>query len=77
MARERENLPVEVRPYRVGLALSGGGAKGFAVKNVFINAGKLWAVKSMGSFRIGLFTHLSWCPLKEDMNCVGGISLRM
>ena len=54
-----------------------GGAKGFAVKNVFINAGKLWAVKSMGSFRIGLFTHLSWCPLKEDMNCVGGISLRM
>lgn len=25
-----------------------GGAKGFAVKNVFINAGKLWAVKSMG-----------------------------
>ena len=53
-----------------------GGAKGFAVKNVFINAGKLWAVKSMGSFRIGLFTHLSWCPLKEDMNCVGGISLR-
>ncbi|EKC63065.1 hypothetical protein OBE_07657, partial [human gut metagenome] len=22
-------------------------------------------------------THLSWCPLKEDMNCVGGISLRM
>ena len=27
-----------------------GGAKGFAVKNVFINAGKLWAVKSMGSF---------------------------
>ena len=37
-----------------------GGAKGFAVKNVFINAGKLWAVKSMGSFRIGLFTHLSW-----------------
>jgi len=52
-----------------------GGAKGFAVKNVFINAGKLWAVKSMGSFRIGLFTHLSWCPLKEDMNCVGGISL--
>lgn len=44
-----------------------GGAKGFAVKNVFINAGKLWAVKSMGSFRIGLFTHLSWCPLKEDM----------
>ena len=30
MARERENLPVEVRPYRVGLALSGGGAKGFA-----------------------------------------------
>ncbi|WP_418404727.1 hypothetical protein [Alistipes putredinis] len=47
------------------------------MKNVFINAGKLWAVKSMGSFRIGLFTHLSWCPLKEDMNCVGGISLRM
>ena len=35
-----------------------GGAKGFAVKNVFINAGKLWAVKSMGSFRIGLFTSL-------------------
>ena len=30
MARERENLPVEVRPYRVGLTLSGGGAKGFA-----------------------------------------------
>ena len=28
MARERENLPVEVRPYRVGLTLSGGGAKG-------------------------------------------------
>lgn len=54
-----------------------GGAKGFAVKNVFINAGKLWAVKSMGSFRIELFTHLSWCPLKEDVNCVGGISLRM
>lgn len=54
-----------------------GGAKGFAVKNVFINAGKLWAIKSMGSFRIGLFTHLSWCPLKEDVNCVGGISLRM
>ena len=42
-----------------------GGAKGFAVKNVFINAGKLWAVKSMGSFRIGLFAHLSWCPLKR------------
>lgn len=54
-----------------------GGAKGFAVKNVFINAGKLWAIKSMGSFRIELFTHLSWCPLKEDVNCVGGISLRM
>ena len=31
MARERENLPVEVRPYRVGLTLSGGGAKGFAL----------------------------------------------
>ena len=30
MARERENLPVEGRPYRVGFTLSGGGAKGFA-----------------------------------------------
>lgn len=30
MVKERENLPVKVRPYRVGLVLSGGGAKGFA-----------------------------------------------
>ena len=54
-----------------------GGAKGFAVKNVFINAGKLWAVKSMGSFRIGPFTPLSWCPQKGDVTCVGGFSLGM
>ena len=46
MARERENLPVEVRPYRVGLALSGGGAKGFA----HVGALKQW--KNWGFGRI-------------------------
>lgn len=30
MAREKKNLPTVVPPYRIGLALSGGGAKGFA-----------------------------------------------
>ena len=54
-----------------------GGAKGFAVKNVFINAGKLWAVKSMGSFRIGLFTHLSWGPPNLQITWVGGIARRI
>ena len=38
MARERENLPVEVRPYRVG----GGGAKGFA------HVGALKAMEELG-----------------------------
>ena len=42
MARERENLPVEVRPYRVGLTLSGGGAKGFA------HVGALKAMEELG-----------------------------
>ena len=42
MAREREHLPVEVRPYRVGLTLSGGGAKGFA------HVGALKAMEELG-----------------------------
>ena len=42
MAREIENLPVEVRPYRVGLTLSGGGAKGFA------HVGALKAMEELG-----------------------------
>lgn len=53
------------------------GAKGFAVKNVFLTAGRDWSFRNMGSFRLGLFTQLAWCPFKEDVNLVGGVSLRM
>ena len=55
-----------------------GGAKGFAVKNVFINAGKTggrskaWVPSESDSSPIS-----PGVQLKEDMNCVGGISLRM
>lgn len=53
------------------------GAKGFAVKNVFLTAGKEWSFRNMSSFRLGLFTQLAWSPLKEDVNLVGGVALRM
>lgn len=42
MAATKANLPVEVRPYRLGLALSGGGAKGFA------HVGVLKALEELG-----------------------------
>ena len=47
----------------------------FYVQNVFLNAGKSWTVA--GSLQLGLFTSLSWNPALEDVNFVGGISLRM
>ena len=42
MAATKANLPVEIRPYRLGLALSGGGAKGFA------HVGVLKALEELG-----------------------------
>ena len=57
MARERENLPVEVRPYRVGLTLSGGGAKGFA------HVGALKAMEELGDTIDIYYTHGKLIPI--------------
>ncbi len=42
MVREQESLLIEDRPYRIGVALSGGGAKGFA------HVGALKALEELG-----------------------------
>lgn len=47
----------------------------FYVQNVFLNAGKSWTV--FQSLQLGVFTSLSWNPAAEDVNFVGGFSLRM
>ncbi len=52
-----------------------GADRDFYVQNVFLNAGKSWTVAK--SLRLGIFTNLSWNPALEDVNLVGGISLRM
>lgn len=53
------------------------GNRGFCVQNVFLNAGKSWNIKGMDSMSVGVFTNLIWNPALEDVNFVGGISLRM
>ncbi len=53
------------------------GDRGFCVQNVFLNAGKSWEVKGAGGLNIGLFTNLIWNPALQDVNFVGGISLRI
>lgn len=52
-----------------------GADRDFYVQNVFLNAGKSWTVAK--SLQLGIFTNLSWNPALEDVNFVGGISLRM
>lgn len=51
--------------------------KDFYVQNIFVNAAKMWSVKSMNSMQWGIFTNLVWNPASEDVNFVGGISVRM
>lgn len=53
------------------------GGRGFYVQNVFLNAGKTWAIKGMNSISLGIFTNLIWNPALEDVNFVGGVSFRM
>lgn len=52
-----------------------GADRDFYVQNVFLNAGKSWTVAK--SLQLGIFTNLGWNPALEDVNFVGGISLRM
>lgn len=49
----------------------------FYVQNVFLNAGKSWSFEKAESLSFGVFTNLSWNPATEDVNFVGGISVRM
>ncbi len=49
----------------------------FYVQNVFLNAGKSWELKGAEGLSFGLFTNLIWNPALENVNFVGGISLRM
>lgn len=49
----------------------------FYVQNVFLNVGKSWSIKSLKSLQFGIFTSLNWNPATEDVNFVGGISLKM
>ena len=53
------------------------GDRGFCVQNVYLKAGKNWAIKGMSSMSIGIFTNLVWNPALEDVNFVGGVSFRM
>lgn len=53
------------------------GSRGFYVQNIFLNAAKSWAIKGMNSLSFGVFTNLIWNPALEDVNFVGGVSIRM
>ena len=53
------------------------GTRDFYVQNVYVSAGKSWNIPDMQTFTFGLFTQLIWNPALEDVNFVGGISLRM
>lgn len=49
----------------------------FYVQNVFLNASKMWRIKSLELLQLGIFTNLGWNPAAEDVNFVGGISIKM
>lgn len=51
--------------------------KDFYVQNVFINAAKTWTFEKAAGLQFGIFTGLSWNPAAEDVNFVGGISIRL
>lgn len=46
----------------------------FYVQNVFINASKMWTVKSV---QLGISTSLSWNPEAQDVNFIGGFCFKM
>ena len=49
----------------------------FYVQNVYLQAGKNWEIQSLASLQLGLFTQLIWDPALQDVNFVGGLSLRL
>lgn len=53
------------------------GGRDFYVQHVFLHAGKTWRIKGMDSMQVGIFTNLGWNPALEEVNFVGGLSLRM
>lgn len=53
------------------------GERDFYLQGLFLNAGKSWQLKGCDRLSLSFFTNLIWNPALEDVNFVGGASIRM